>query len=253
MSFSFHELTTIKHQLLNNCKWGRFRYYFRSRTPITSLDQLTQEERKSYILVLGLSPSSKPNDKLFFMINLVINHEKKMLKLCQKHFGHTMAPRMLTKIYSDTIAKEFSFSLCKESVLSKLLGMAFKTIRYKIGGKTSVRIQKDDCRYIIIRSKDNCDNHMMATIKINGTTYFIDPNGNPIDNEIVDAFSEPVTRYPTHTVNYDGNCTAWSVFFIEILLNAGPVDYTRIPKDVFTILFKNYCAHLRERSSYRYI
>lgn len=232
MSAQWGQITQLKHQLLNQCGWGNFRTYLRNRELMTET-ALTECEREKYSLLTA---------------NMAINHEIYMYRLVETYFGD-MAKCLMTKQHSVSVAEDFAKQLWKPDYLGRVFPKGYNMLRYNDKGLIGYcSIQTPT---VILRIGH--PHHMMGVVYINNILYFIDSNGDPPDQVLIDkVFSgRDVIRYPTDPLNIKlygkGHCTAWTVFFIHILQTVGPINYRQIPRHVLTTLFTNYCAYLREQ------
>lgn len=230
----------LKHKLLAVCGWGNFRKHLHTRTIMTN-DDLTKHEYSCY-MKLQLPTS------ILQSCNLAIRHEINLYTLVTKHFG-PMGKYLMTKTHSKSIADFQSVKLCKKQYLDKVLGKdTYDLIKFRIGQNISpTAVTKNT----VILFKYGQENHLMGAQYHNNKWYFIDSNAMQMDTEIQNIFGTEPIQYPSHVVNIPiyntGHCTAWTLFFIELIINKGPIDYTHIPKYVFMQLFFNYCSSLRER------
>lgn len=238
-AMNWNQVTSVKHILLTHCGWGNFRKCFRIGKPIDQLT-LTLTEQQTFIN-MGLAPSVT---ELIKLMNMVIRHEIKLQNLITRYFGKAMVSLLKTGIYSKTVTDEYA--LGKWIMVATKVFPGYKQIDY--GPKWS-RGQVGDPFTVVMRHDGSGICHMTGILLYNDSVYYIDSNAEPVPRAVTDKIKYNVIRYPTHPVNIKmfgrGQCTMWTLFFAQILMSAGPMDYTKIPPDVFYDLFRNYCATMR--------
>lgn len=233
------ELTETKVDLLSMCGWGNFRKHLKSRKYMVAGD-LTTAELAAY--------SEKYGNDVLTLINRLISHEINLYGLLQKYFK-TMADYLTTGCHGLTLATSYSCKLWSDQCLQVLYPEGYRIHSYKDSACLRSSLIKG-VNILLKNSKGGKSGHMMAIYwhPVMKQWFYIDPNGQPPDIDLeVDYIC-----YPNHPVNAEihgmGHCTAWTIFFIEILKTLDqPLDYTQIPKYVFITLFKNYCSSLPSR------
>lgn len=227
------ERCTTKLILLQDCGWGNFRKHLRT-LKLMSINDFRSDELNRYCCRFGIGV-----DDVLELVNEIIAHERHMEMLLRMHFG-AMSQYMLTRTHSSSIANFHAWNLWKSNALDKLFPEGYQTIK-NIQDRFVI---KADILILLPAG------HMMGALHLDNKWYFIDSNAEPPAAELVKVLGE-VVRYPNHTVNrkiFDlGHCTAWTIFFIELLKTKGPIDYTKIPEYVLSTLFQNYCSSLFDR------